>query len=504
MHRDADGAGLIGDGAGDGLANPPGGVGRELVAAAVLELVDRLHEADVALLNEVEELQAAVGVLLRDGDDEAQVGFDQLALGLLGVHVALDHFALGALELADGDAGVGFDFLEIDLAVFLLAAVLLLELLALGGFVLLVERADLALERAHGVDGLVDLVEQALALHGRVLELADDAGDVDLFAGDDPAEAAGFLDLGLGGGGGGGDRFSSSAAIFFWCLTRVSMRATVALTRACTTSSVSSSSSKMTTSFTLRTPRLRSSPRAAISRMTMGEREMALSTRIWPRSMRLAISTSPSRVSSGTVPISRRYMRTGSLVFSSVPGVRSSSTSSPSSELEILVAGELGGVEQIDALGADGGDQIVEIVGRGDLIGQHVVDVAVGEIALLFAHFDDVVNVVFEFVVNRQNSPSLSGAMDNRLDAPSLRDGARVRCARAREKRFPSGNLWHACGRRFAVTRKKEAVSGSCSEQDDSASGFAWLAREPQLMCGAKGRASSQRSIDYHSPPQSL
>jgi hypothetical protein len=39
-------------------------------------------------------------------------------------------------------------------------------------------------------------------------------------------------------------------------------------------------------------------------------------------------STSPSRVSSGTVPISRRYMRTGSLVLSSAPGVRSSSISS--------------------------------------------------------------------------------------------------------------------------------------------------------------------------------
>ena len=47
----------------------------------------------------------------------------------------------------------------------------------------------------------------------------------------------------------------------------------------------------------------------------------------FPRSMRFAISTSPSRVRSGTVPISRRYIRTGSLVFSMAPGVRSSSTS---------------------------------------------------------------------------------------------------------------------------------------------------------------------------------
>jgi hypothetical protein len=28
---------------------------------------------------------------------------------------------------------------------------------------------------------------------------------------------------------------------------------------------------------------------------------------------------------------------------------------------------------------------------------------------------------------------------------------------------------------------------------------LAWLAREPELMYGAKGRASSQRSTDYHS-----
>ena len=32
-----------------------------------------------------------------------------------------------------------------------------------------------------------------------------------------------------------------------------------------------------------------------------------------------------------------------------------------------------------------------------------------------------------------------------------------------------------------------------------SASGLTWFAREPKLICGAEGRASSQRSIDYHS-----
>ena len=30
------------------------------------------------------------------------------------------------------------------------------------------------------------------------------------------------------------------------------------------------------------------------------------------------------------------------------------------------------------------------------------------------------------------------------------------------------------------------------------ASGFTWVAREPQLMDGAMGRASAQRFIEYH------
>jgi hypothetical protein len=81
VDRDADGPRLVGDGAGDGLADPPGGVGRELVPTAVLELVHRLHQADVALLDQVQELKPAVGVLLGDGDHQPEVGLDQLLLG---------------------------------------------------------------------------------------------------------------------------------------------------------------------------------------------------------------------------------------------------------------------------------------------------------------------------------------------------------------------------------------------------------------------------------------
>src|SRR6476659_2218017 len=70
VHGDADGSCLIRNAAGDRLADPPSTIGGELVAAPVLELIDRLHQADIAFLDQVEELQAAVGVFLGDGDHE--------------------------------------------------------------------------------------------------------------------------------------------------------------------------------------------------------------------------------------------------------------------------------------------------------------------------------------------------------------------------------------------------------------------------------------------------
>ena len=94
----ADGARLVGDGPRDGLADPPGGVGRELVALAVVELLDRPDEPEVALLDEVEEGEPAAHVALGDRDHEAQVGLDEDGLG---GHVApLD--ALGERYLLRG------------------------------------------------------------------------------------------------------------------------------------------------------------------------------------------------------------------------------------------------------------------------------------------------------------------------------------------------------------------------------------------------------------------
>src|SRR6266853_3634791 len=97
----------VGDRARDRLADPPRRIGREFVAAAVLELIDRLHQADIAFLDEVEELQAAIGVFLGDRDDEAEIGLDHLLLRPRRLALAALHRADDAPELADRQTGLG-------------------------------------------------------------------------------------------------------------------------------------------------------------------------------------------------------------------------------------------------------------------------------------------------------------------------------------------------------------------------------------------------------------
>ena len=76
----ADRARVVGDGALHRLADPPGGVGRELEAAAPVELLDRAVEPQRALLDQVEERHAEAAVALGDRDDEPQVRLDHAPL----------------------------------------------------------------------------------------------------------------------------------------------------------------------------------------------------------------------------------------------------------------------------------------------------------------------------------------------------------------------------------------------------------------------------------------
>ncbi len=64
---------------GDGLANPPGRIGRELEAELPVELLDRADQSEISLLDQVEERNAGFRVVARDRHHEAQVALDQLA-----------------------------------------------------------------------------------------------------------------------------------------------------------------------------------------------------------------------------------------------------------------------------------------------------------------------------------------------------------------------------------------------------------------------------------------
>src|SRR5207248_3722290 len=79
----------------DRLPDPPRRVGRELVAAAPVELLDGADQPERPLLDQIEERQALVAVVLRDRDDEAEIRLDHPLLRLLVA--ALD--PLGELDL---------------------------------------------------------------------------------------------------------------------------------------------------------------------------------------------------------------------------------------------------------------------------------------------------------------------------------------------------------------------------------------------------------------------
>ena len=137
---------------------------------------------------------------------------------------------------------------------------------------------------------------------------------------------------------------------------------------------------------------------AMISWITSGARESDLRTVFWPRSMRRAISTSPSRVSSGTVPISRRYMRTGSLTFSPTPAGRSRSRSSSLFELLLEI---LGLFENLDSGAVEARENIFQFRAAGQLAGgQNLADLVVQDVALLLAHLYEPFQPL-EFIFNR-------------------------------------------------------------------------------------------------------
>ena len=77
MNGCADGLGLILNAPLNGLADPPDGVGAEFVSQAIVRLIDRSHESQIAFLNEIQERDASSLVFAGHADHQPQVGFDK-------------------------------------------------------------------------------------------------------------------------------------------------------------------------------------------------------------------------------------------------------------------------------------------------------------------------------------------------------------------------------------------------------------------------------------------
>ena len=86
MNRNTDGSCLVGNGAGDRLANPPRRISGELEALGVVELFHRLDKTEVALLNEVKELHSPAHIALCNADHKTKVRFGKAFSRLCGVH----------------------------------------------------------------------------------------------------------------------------------------------------------------------------------------------------------------------------------------------------------------------------------------------------------------------------------------------------------------------------------------------------------------------------------
>ena len=89
---------LLGNGLQDALANPPDGVGNELEATGLVELLGCLDQADVTLVNKVGQRQALMLILLGHTDHEAQVGLNEPLLGSLPFGPSTAH-GLGQFNL---------------------------------------------------------------------------------------------------------------------------------------------------------------------------------------------------------------------------------------------------------------------------------------------------------------------------------------------------------------------------------------------------------------------
>ena len=90
MDGNANCARLVGNGSGNRLTDPPGGIGGKFIAFAVIKFFNGFDQAHVPLLNQVEKHHAAADIALCNTHHKPKVCLRKLNTGLL---VALRHAA---------------------------------------------------------------------------------------------------------------------------------------------------------------------------------------------------------------------------------------------------------------------------------------------------------------------------------------------------------------------------------------------------------------------------
>ena len=117
-----------------------------------------------------------------------------------------------------------------------------------------------------------------------------------------------------------------------------------------------------------------------------------------PSSIILAISTSPSRLSRETSPISRRYIFTGSPVL---PTAGKQPEDILALDLDPFVRRLLDDqlfpfvrVDDIDILLAEEHDDIIDLIGGDDVGGEQIIDVVIGEKPLLLSQRDQLLEFI--------------------------------------------------------------------------------------------------------------
>src|SRR5258707_2635743 len=176
VHRNTNGARLVGNRAGDGLSNPPRRIRRKLVSAAPLELVHGFHQADIAFLNQVEELQSAVGIFLGDRNDQSEVGFDQFFFSLLGFRFAAMDERQRTLQFGQPDFAGFLDIFQLGAARAQFLARFRRDV-AFGHVRAALQASGFAFQRLQPLDGAAHFVDQPLFLKWIEIDVANGDGD---------------------------------------------------------------------------------------------------------------------------------------------------------------------------------------------------------------------------------------------------------------------------------------------------------------------------------------